>query len=118
MAKATILIPRKRPKSPGTSFLWYRYRIPKTRAKAPKLKANTLFIVPENPASLANIKRPLKITRRPPMVLNILFFLIPKSQVAYVEEDFTVRQVTEKLQNRGYSAIPILNKEGKYLALF
>ena len=47
--------------------------------------------------------------------MNILFFLIPKSQVAYVEEDFTVRQVTEKLQNRGYSAIPILNKEGKYL---
>lgn len=47
--------------------------------------------------------------------MNILFFLIPKSQVAYVEDDFTLRQVAEKLQNRGYSAIPILNKEGKYV---
>ena len=48
--------------------------------------------------------------------MNILFFLIPKSQVAYAEEDFTVRQTTEKLQNRGYSAIPILSKDGKYVA--
>lgn len=48
--------------------------------------------------------------------MNILFFLIPKSQVAYVEDDFTLRQTAEKLQNRGYSAIPILNKEGRYLA--
>lgn len=48
--------------------------------------------------------------------MNILFFLIPKSQVAYVENDFTLRQTAEKLQNRGYSAIPILDKDGKYLA--
>lgn len=48
--------------------------------------------------------------------MNILFFLIPKSQTAYVEDDFTLRQTAEKLQNRGYSAIPILSKDGKYIA--
>ena len=48
--------------------------------------------------------------------MNILFFLIPKSQVAYVEDTFTLRQTAEKLENHGYSAIPILNKEGRYLA--
>lgn len=47
--------------------------------------------------------------------MNILFFLIPKSQTAYVEEDFTLRQVAEKLQNRGYTAVPVLSKEGKFL---
>lgn len=48
--------------------------------------------------------------------MNILFFLIPKSQVVYAEDDYTLRQVAEKLQNHGYTAIPILNKEGKYVA--
>lgn len=46
---------------------------------------------------------------------NILFFLIPKSQVVYGEDDYTLRQVSEKLQSRGYTAIPILNKDGQYL---
>ncbi len=49
--------------------------------------------------------------------MNILFFLIPKSQVAYVEEDFTLRQVVEKLQNRGYAAIPVLSRDGKFLSV-
>lgn len=48
--------------------------------------------------------------------MNSLFFLIPKSQVAYVEEGYTLRQVAEKLQYHGYSAIPILTNDGKYIA--
>lgn len=48
--------------------------------------------------------------------LNVLFFLIPKHQVAYVEENFTVRQAIEKMEHHHYSAIPILTKNGKYLA--
>lgn len=48
--------------------------------------------------------------------MNILFFLIPKSQVVYAESDYTLRQVAEKLQNHGYTAIPILDKQGKYVA--
>ncbi|MDY0178108.1 MAG: CBS domain-containing protein [Bacilli bacterium] len=48
--------------------------------------------------------------------LNVLFFLLPKNKVAYVEEDFTVRQAIEKMEHYHYSAIPILTKNGEYLA--
>jgi CBS-domain-containing membrane protein len=46
--------------------------------------------------------------------MNILFFLIPKSQVAYVNEHDTFRQVAEKLDFHHYTAIPVLSDEGKY----
>ena len=48
------------------------------------------------------------------MTNNILFFLLPKSKVAYVEADSTLRQVMEKLDYHGYTAIPILTKDGHY----
>ncbi len=47
--------------------------------------------------------------------MNILFFLIPKEEVAYVDESDSVRQVLEKMQHHGYTAIPVLNKQGKYI---
>jgi CBS domain-containing protein len=47
--------------------------------------------------------------------MNILFFLTPKSKVAFVLEDFTLRQVAEKLTFHHYTAIPILSKDGRYL---
>lgn len=46
--------------------------------------------------------------------MNILFFLTPKSNVAYIFEDETLRQTVEKMEHRKFSCIPILNKEGKY----
>ena len=46
--------------------------------------------------------------------MNILFFLTPKSDVAYIFEDETLRQTVEKMEHRKFSCIPILNKEGKY----
>lgn len=46
--------------------------------------------------------------------MNILFFLTPKSGVAYIFEDETLRQTVEKMEHRKFSCIPILNKEGKY----
>lgn len=46
--------------------------------------------------------------------MNILFFLTPKSDVAYIFEDETLRQTVEKMGHRKFSCIPILNKEGKY----
>lgn len=42
------------------------------------------------------------------------FFLTPKSDVAYIFEDETLRQTVEKMEHRKFSCIPILNKEGKY----
>ena len=46
--------------------------------------------------------------------MNILFFLTPKSDVAYIFEDETLRQTVEKIKHRKISCIPILNKEGQY----
>ena len=46
--------------------------------------------------------------------MNILLFLTPKSDVAYIFEDETRRQTVEKMEHRKFSCIPILNKEGKY----
>ncbi|MGL5693018.1 MAG: CBS domain-containing protein [Peptostreptococcaceae bacterium] len=47
--------------------------------------------------------------------MNILFFLTPKSEVAYIYEDYTMRQTLEKMEYHRYSSIPIINKEGKYV---
>ncbi len=46
--------------------------------------------------------------------MNILFFLRPKSEVAFIEDHFTLRQVLEKMEYHKYSAIPILNDKGEY----
>lgn len=47
--------------------------------------------------------------------MNILFFLTPKSEVAHVYNDDTLRQVLEKVEYHKYTAIPMLNKHGKYV---
>ena len=47
--------------------------------------------------------------------MNILFFLTPKEYVAHVEETDTMRQVLEKMEHHGYTAIPLLSVEGKYI---
>lgn len=47
--------------------------------------------------------------------MNIMFFLLPKSKVAYVQDDFTLRQTVEKLRYHHYTAIPILDSQGHYL---
>lgn len=47
--------------------------------------------------------------------MNILFFLTPKESVAHVEEDDTLRQVLEKMEHHGYTAIPLLGRDGKYI---
>lgn len=47
--------------------------------------------------------------------MNILFFLTPKAEVACVDEDSTLRQALEKLENSGFSALPIISKQGKYI---
>lgn len=47
--------------------------------------------------------------------MNILFFLTPKSDVAYVREDDTLRQALEKMEHHGYAAVPLLSVDGKYI---
>ena len=46
--------------------------------------------------------------------MNILFFLTPKSEVAYIFEVETLRQTLEKMEHRKFSCIPILSPDGKY----
>ena len=47
--------------------------------------------------------------------MNILFFLTPKSDVAYISEDDTLRQALEKMEHHKYSAVPIVSKKGRYI---
>ena len=48
--------------------------------------------------------------------MNILFFLTPKSEVAYIYDTDSLRQALEKMENHRYSAIPIIGKEdGRYI---
>ncbi|MCD7774750.1 MAG: CBS domain-containing protein [Clostridiales bacterium] len=46
--------------------------------------------------------------------MNIAFFLKPKVSVAYLYSDFTLRQALEKMHHYGYTAIPVVNKDGSY----
>ena len=46
--------------------------------------------------------------------MNILFFLIPKSEIAYIFDHHSVRQAMEVMEYHKYSSIPILSKDGKY----
>lgn len=47
--------------------------------------------------------------------MNIAFLLKPKSQVAYLVEGSSFRQGMEKLRRHGYTAIPVISKDGRYL---
>lgn len=47
--------------------------------------------------------------------MNILFFLKPKSEVAYLYDDYTLRQALEKMEHYRYSAIPVINRAGNYI---
>ena len=47
--------------------------------------------------------------------MNIMFFLKPKSEVAHIYDDDTVRQVLERMEYHRYSCIPMLNRPGKYV---
>lgn len=46
--------------------------------------------------------------------MNIAYFLTPKSSVAYLFDDYTFRQGLEKMRHHGYTAIPVIDREGVY----
>ncbi len=47
--------------------------------------------------------------------MNVLFSLTPKEKVAYIYDDYTLRQALEKMQIYRYNSIPILNRKGSYI---
>ena len=47
--------------------------------------------------------------------MNILFFLTPKKDIAYIFQDDSLRQAMEKMEHRRYSCIPMISRTGKYI---
>lgn len=47
--------------------------------------------------------------------MNIAFFLTPKSEVVYENIDANMRQVIERMERHGYTAVPMIDKEGRYI---
>ena len=46
--------------------------------------------------------------------MNILFFLTPKALCSYIDAGSTLRQAMERMENSGYTALPVLDKDGAY----
>ena len=46
--------------------------------------------------------------------MNVAFFLTPKINTVYLYDDATLRQGLEKLYHHGYTAVPVITRDGKY----
>ena len=49
--------------------------------------------------------------------MNIAFLLTPKNEVIYEYIDATMRQVMERMEHHGYTAIPLIDKMENMLEL-
>lgn len=47
--------------------------------------------------------------------MNILFFLKPKATLTVLETSYTIRQALEVMEKSGYTAVPLIDEEGKYI---
>lgn len=47
--------------------------------------------------------------------MNVAYFLTPKCETAFLRDDYSFRQGLEKMKYHGYTAIPVINKDGKYI---
>lgn len=47
--------------------------------------------------------------------MNILFFLTPKSEVAFIYDDESIHQALEKMEYHKYSSVPVINRSGRYI---
>ena len=48
--------------------------------------------------------------------MNIAFFTRPKQEITYLYDDFTVRQALEKMHSSSYTAVPVVDRAGHYIA--
>ena len=46
--------------------------------------------------------------------MNILFFLTPKTACDYLRAEDTIRQALERMECAGYTALPVLARDGRY----
>lgn len=49
--------------------------------------------------------------------MNVAFFLQPKSMVAYLYDDYSLRKGILRMKECGYTALPVLSREGKFLGV-
>lgn len=47
--------------------------------------------------------------------MNISFFLKPKAEIAYLSEDCPVRQALDDMMHSGFTAIPVVSPNGRYV---
>lgn len=47
--------------------------------------------------------------------MNILFFLKPKATITVLKNEYTLRQTIEVMERSGFTALPIIDEEGKYI---
>jgi CBS domain-containing protein len=47
--------------------------------------------------------------------MNILFFLTPKNEVAYIRDNLSVGKTLEYLEQYRYTVVPIINQDGCYV---
>lgn len=47
--------------------------------------------------------------------VNVLFFLTPKSEVTYVIEDYKLSKVMDIMEETGYTALPMIDRQGRYV---
>ncbi|HEY8552298.1 MAG TPA: CBS domain-containing protein [Thermaerobacter sp.] len=48
------------------------------------------------------------------MAVNVAFFLLPKSEVVWLSPRNTLRQALERMEYHRYSAVPLVDEEGRY----
>lgn len=46
--------------------------------------------------------------------MNIAFFLLPKKEVVYLKPKSTMRQALERMEHHRYTAVPLIDEEGRY----
>ncbi len=49
--------------------------------------------------------------------MNIASFLVPKVNVAFLHQNMSLRQGLEKLRRSGYTAIPVLDEDDRYVGV-
>lgn len=47
--------------------------------------------------------------------MNVAFFLVPKQNVTFLYDDFTLRQGLEKLRYNGYTSVPAITRNNEYV---
>lgn len=49
--------------------------------------------------------------------MNIASFILPKAEVTYLRDNMTLRQGLEKLHRSGFTAIPVIDIEDRYVGV-